>query len=911
MGDLIHYGTPRHSGRYPWGSGKNPQRNKNFLTREKELKDQGLSEKERAAAFGMSVTELRAKHKIAINERDKELQAEVFRLKEKGYSNTAIAERLGKSEGFVRYALQPSRQQRVDSTTQLAEVLKSQVEEHPYLDIGKGVELQLDVSSTQLKTAAKMLEEQGYKIHSFEVPQVSDPSHKTPMLVLTKDDVTYKEVRENQDKISSPEGVYFEDHGTVLREVPPPVNLNSSRIAIRYAEDGGEDKDGVIELRKGVPDISLGASSYAQVRIAVDGTHYLKGMAIYSNNMPDGVDVIFNTNKSKGVPMMSEDKDNSVLKSLKSDPTNPFGAVTRPGYYTDSNGERHQTVMNIVNDDSDWDKWSRNLSAQFLSKQPVQLAKRQLDLAYKQKEQQYEDIMALTNPTIKRKLLNEFSDECDSAAVNLKAAALPRQGTYVILPITSLKDNEVYAPRYNDGEEVVLIRYPHAGKFEIPKLIVNNHNKDAKDIIGSAEHAIGINSNVAKQLSGADFDGDTVVLIPTRGQKISSSDDVKISSSLRKLKDFNPSDAYPAYPGMKRVGSGDGFNKQTEMGKVSNLITDMTIKNASDDEIARAVRHSMVVIDAEKHNLNWKQSYNDNGIAALKAKYQGGADKGASTLISKSKSEIRIPERKDTYVNGGIDPETGKKIFRVTGRTYEVIKKDSNGNYIHTGKYKEAQTKLPKMLYVDDAYELSSGTVIEDVYASHANRLKALANKARKSEYDTPKLIRDPSATKTYAKEVATLKAKLNVSKKSAPFERQAQLIANKIVSTQLQDNPEIKDDKDKLKKVKSIAINTARARLAKDNPSAGRHPIEITDSEWTAIQSGAISDSMLSEILRYSDPEALKKRATPHESGVKISASTISRARAWLNAGHTQAEVAQELGISTSALSKALKEGV
>ena len=28
---LMHYGTPRHSGRYPWGSGENPyQRNGDF-----------------------------------------------------------------------------------------------------------------------------------------------------------------------------------------------------------------------------------------------------------------------------------------------------------------------------------------------------------------------------------------------------------------------------------------------------------------------------------------------------------------------------------------------------------------------------------------------------------------------------------------------------------------------------------------------------------------------------------------------------------------------------------------------------------------------------------------------------------------------------------------------------------------
>src|SRR5690606_21658099 len=100
---------------------------------------------------------------------------------------------------------------------------------------------------------------------------------------------------------------------------------------------------------------------------------------------------------------------------------------------------------------------------------------------------------------------------------------------------------------------------------------------------------------------------------------------------------------YPAYEGMPKMTA---KQKQSEMGKVSNLITDMTIKGANTNEIARAVRHSMVVIDAEKHNLNYKQSAIDNGISQLKQKYQGGADKGASTLISRTTSEQRVPTRK-------------------------------------------------------------------------------------------------------------------------------------------------------------------------------------------------------------------------------------------------------------------------
>ena len=201
----------------------------------------------------------------------------------------------------------------------------------------------------------------------------------------------------------------------------------------------------------------------------------------------------------------------------------------------------------------------------------------------------------------------------------MKAAALPRQAAHVILPIGSLKDNEIYAPNYENGEEVVLIRYPHAGPFEMPRLRVNNNNEEGRKLLGNAKTAVGINSHVAAQLSGADFDGDTVTVIPTKGVKI------RTAKYLSDLEGFDPKTRYSAYEGMPKTGPETGFHKQMQMGKVSNLITDMTIRNATEQEIARAVKHSMVVIDAEKHNLDWRASEKDNGIKELNKKYQGKA----------------------------------------------------------------------------------------------------------------------------------------------------------------------------------------------------------------------------------------------------------------------------------------------
>ena len=144
------------------------------------------------------------------------------------------------------------------------------------------------------------------------------------------------------------------------------------------------------------------------------------------------------------------------------------------------------------------------------------MAEKQLNLAKETKAQEYADIMALTNPTVKKYLLNKFASECDSSAVHLQAAALPGQRYQVLTAIPTMKETEVYAPNFQDGTKLALVRYPHGGIFEIPVLTVNNRQKQARSILGTKpQDAIGINSKVAEQLSGADFDGDTVMCIPT------------------------------------------------------------------------------------------------------------------------------------------------------------------------------------------------------------------------------------------------------------------------------------------------------------------------------------------------------------------------------------------------------------
>ena len=911
---LKHYGTPRHSGRYPWGSGKNPQRNKNFLSRANDLKKQGLTEKEIAEAMNMSTTQYRAMYSIAVNEKKKDDIDRVLKLHDKGYSNAAIVRETGFPESTVRNYLKPGYQARKDTASRIADVLKEQIEERPYLDVGEGVELQLGVSKEQMKNAIEILKQEGYTYHRVGVRQVTDPSKELNVVVLTKGDVPYSEVRENLEKISSPQGVKFEDYAENLKRMGTPQSIDSSRIKIRYSDevgaDGatGEQKDGVIEIREGVADLDIGKSRYAQVRIAVDGTHYLKGMAMYADpkTMPDGVDIVFNTNKSKDIPMISSDKDNSVLKLMKIqkdaegndvldkhgnkviDSENPFGASIK-----DQRG-----ALNIVNEDEDWQKWSKTLSSQFLSKQSPALAKQQLDKTYADREKEFKDISALTNPVIKKKLLEQFADECDSAAVHLKATAFPRQAAHVILPINSLKDNEIYAPNYNDGEEVVLIRYPHAGVFEIPRLRVNNQNPEGRALLQNASTAVGINSHVAAVLSGADFDGDTVTVIPTKGLNI------KTEKSLDGLKDFNPSREYEAYEGMPRVSPKNGFHKQQEMGKVSNLITDMTVQRAPTKDIERAVKHSMVVIDAEKHNLDWKRSARENDIAGLKKEYQGGSNRGAYTLISKSKSVEYVDDRKEYNTFNKMTAEekerylNGEKIFRKTGKT--KVNKD--------GKVELRQNKSTKMYETDDAYKLSSGTIIEDIYANYANKTKALGNAARKELRSTERLKISSTAKKVYSEERASLISKLNIAKKNAPLERQAQLIAGVKAKARIEANGI--EDRDDIKKIRQQELKRARDSVGTRprNPTKENSlSIKITDREWEAIQAGAISNTTLEEILKYTDTDAVRQRATPRSNDRAMSAAAVSRARNLLNNGYTQSEVANALGVSVSTLNKAL----
>ena len=401
--DLLHYGTPRHSGRYPWGSGEdivdNPPRNPTFLDDVKSLKAQGWSEPDIAKSFGMSTTELRAEKSRAKNEKKQADITMAQRLKDKGYSTSAVARRMGIPESTARSLLAPGAKDKADVVTSTADMLKKQVAEKTYVDIGTGVEQHIGVTESSLDTSVAQLRNEGYQVHKVKVPQLGT-GLDTTRKVLCPPGTTQKDVFLNRDKIQLINN-FSDDGGRNFYGLHDPLQINPKRVQVVYREDGGAEADGMIYVRPGVKDVELGGKKYAQVRVAVGDGHYLKGMAMHKDDLPNGVDLQFHTSKS--------DTGNKLdaMKPITGDANNPFGSLI-DRQILDESHTKVTSAMNIVNEEGQWEKWSRSLSSQMLSKQSPALAKTQLDMTYEQRINTHKEIMALTNPTVRKKLLRRI-----------------------------------------------------------------------------------------------------------------------------------------------------------------------------------------------------------------------------------------------------------------------------------------------------------------------------------------------------------------------------------------------------------------------------------------------------------------------------------------------------------------------
>lgn len=959
MTELIHTGVGhdddppgRGSGRYAWGTGENPgQHQFNFLSEVKSLKKNGIGDADIAKMLlgeHATTTNLRAEIAIQTKQQRQINRARAIELLDECKGNVSeVGRRMGKSESSIRSLLDPVIAERTNKYENTAEMLKKRIAESEsgIIDVSKATEYTLGVTDSTKKVAIAMLEKEGYVKSWVQVPQLGT-DHKTSIMVLAKQEEgetpkdTFARIQKNKYNISPIED-YTPDDGKTWWTPQFPESISSKRIMIRYAEDGGVDKDGVIEINPKAKDLSLDGSRYAQVRIAVDGTHYMKGMAIYAyDEMPKGIDVIYNSNKHVGTPK------EKVFKELKKtvlpdgteviDKDNPFGAlikspkdkngvITRGGqhYYIGDDGKEHLSPINKLQDEGDWDSWSRNLSSQFLSKQPLKLIKQQIDLSVAEKKAEFDEINRLTNPVIKKKLFEEYASNCDANAADLSVKGFKNQAFQVLLPVPDLKDNEIYAPRFNDGDVVALVRYPHGGTFEIPILKVNNKQKTGKKVIGDAEDGVGINHAVAERLSGADHDGDTALVIPMASNRIS----IKSTPALKELEGWDPKEIYKlpdSAPKMKNR------TKQNQMGQVTNLITDMTVQGAREQEIVKAVKHSMVVIDAEKHHLDYKQSAIDNDIQALKDRYQkrlnpetGRETTGASTIFSRSGAKVRIDKRKEITDTNKMTPEElerwdrGQIVWRQTDEkiteritnpnkmTSEELVMFNAGKKVYRTTNKNKQMEVYRMDTVDDARDLvrDKNNPKEMAYADYANELKNLANKARKEARSIKSTPISQTAKETYAEEVESLDRKLKVALSNAPKERQAQIIANNITSIKFASNPDM--DYEHRQRERSRALTQARAQVG-----AKKELVDITDREWEAIQAGAISFTKLTQILNNTDQEKFKQRATPRQKDNVLSDNQIARIKAMSATGmYTQKEIANALKISISSVSSTLKE--
>ena len=987
---IQHYGRKRRSGRYDWGSGKDGlQRNvsaaEKAVSEYDKLKAKGMADVDIAKKLGTTTTKMRSDRTIAKAERDQRTAESVNSAIKRGEKIPDIAKSLGVSDSTVRNFIgkDPSTMNSKRQIDDTADALGAAVKRLDYIDIGVGVERQLGISKDKLKAVTnKMVESGEYEVHKIYVEQLTNPAAgNTTVKVLVKKGTSQGDVLRNKDKIRPVDFNLIDGDASQINMLQVPKSVDWKRLKIRYADgtggpNDGTTRDGTMELRPGTHDLDMGNSKYAQVRIAVGGTHYLKGMALYGDpkDFPKGVDIIFNTNKTKKLspeevlkPISKSDNEKASDKLKGPD---PFGAsISRQNYLLDKNGKpvvtthngkkvKENGALNILQEEGNWADWSKALSAQFLSKQPPKVVNEYLGKTIDKVDKDFEDILKVTNPVVKQKLLDNYRSDLEAKQVHLKSVTPKGFGAHVILPVPNMKENEIYAPNYKNGEKVILVRYPHGGTFEIPELVVNNNGPGKKIVGPSSSDAVGIHHKVASKLSGADFDGDTVYVIPNNSRKFKS------RASLPGLKDFDPN----IYQGVKseRAGyykdeaSGKEYKviapktKQQEMGKASNLISDMTLRGATDAELTRAVKHSMVVIDAEKHKLDYKRSAEVYGIDALKKKYQTHIDNveysklkqvapGYQSQVDNLRGRLRdknisakeraaIEKQIDSKMVRPIDPKQISSPGKVSGGAATIISRHKNKvttggklleitTIIEPGEKGNVRGKEPKIKtelvirnrkesyitnMVDDArvYLSSNSDIREKYYAGYVNELKSRVKKvdAEISKIKPPKV--DKRAALIYQREVKSLSDKLNISLLNAPKERLAQVIATTQYRNMVDKHGgEEAFEKDKLKKMKNQALVNARTITG-----ASRTPVVIDDDEWDAIQANAISATMLKDLTKHMNDDQLKQLATPREHK-QMTPSSKSRIITLLNNNYTPSEIANMYGLSVSTIQAIKKE--
>lgn len=97
--------------------------------------------------------------------------------------------------------------------------------------------------------------------------------------------------------------------------------------------------------------------------------------------------------------------------------------------------------------------------------------------------------------------------------------------------------------------------------------------------------------------------------------------DVSKKTMQEDLNQFDPMVYTTDYPDVL-----EGFDRERELNNIAVLIASMVIGGAENQEMERAIKHSMVIIDAKKYHLDWRQSEHDFGIMHLAIKYRAMKD---------------------------------------------------------------------------------------------------------------------------------------------------------------------------------------------------------------------------------------------------------------------------------------------
>ena len=154
------------------------------------------------------------------------------------------------NDSSVRSLLNENSEVRMNQAKATADFLRKQINEKGIIDVGTGVEKELGISREKLNQALYILQLEGYEVYGAGVPQATNPGKQTNIKVICPPGTEHKDIYNFEDVHSLKDYISYDDGQSFKKAFEYPSSMDSKRLQIRYAEDGGINKDGVIELRR-------------------------------------------------------------------------------------------------------------------------------------------------------------------------------------------------------------------------------------------------------------------------------------------------------------------------------------------------------------------------------------------------------------------------------------------------------------------------------------------------------------------------------------------------------------------------------------------------------------------------------------------------------------------------------------